>query len=181
MNSIHSGTSHYIIPKRIVLFGIVIGVGMMFGMYLSEHLRAARMAKILEKKNMAVKVKNDELSEEKVEYEDIVNQLEAHMEEWTEDGGIPADFLDKHKAFHEKASNLLGQMHSVHALLMEKEYELYDKEALLEYQEEELMDSEDFEDQMISYINEMGKKMEDIGEQLPDGLEDEVWYGKKWN
>eukprot|EP00640_Fibrocapsa_japonica_P007558 CAMPEP_0113939152 /NCGR_PEP_ID=MMETSP1339-20121228/5523_1 /TAXON_ID=94617 /ORGANISM="Fibrocapsa japonica" /LENGTH=147 /DNA_ID=CAMNT_0000942575 /DNA_START=275 /DNA_END=718 /DNA_ORIENTATION=- /assembly_acc=CAM_ASM_000762 len=138
------------------------------------------MTAVLERKNAAVKEKNDQLSSEKSEYEDIVKQLEDHMEEWTEEGEIPAEFMEKHKAFHAKASNLIEQMHAVHTLLMEKEYELYDKEALLEYQEEQLMDSEDFEDRMIGYINEMGPKLKSHNEALPEGLEDEVWYGKDW-
>lgn len=174
--SITSGTSHLIIPKRIVLTTIMIGLGAMLGMYLSEHMRAARTATILKTKNQAIKDKNELLVSEKEGYSDMLKELEGHMTEWAEEGGVPDEFLDKHKGFHDIAEALMKQVQSVHDLLIEKEYELIDKEALLEYQEQQLMDSEELEDRMVGYINTMATKLVALKQPLPAGLEAEPFF-----
>jgi len=174
--SITSGTQHLIIPRRIVFTAILIGIGTMFGMYLSEHMRAARTESILKMKNKSIKEKNDLLVDEKEGYSSMLKQLEGHMSEWAEEGSVPEEFLEKHKQFHEVASSLMTQLQSVHDLLVEKEYELIDKEALLEYQEQQLLDSEELEDRMVSYINQMAEKLIKLKQPLPAGLESEPFF-----
>jgi len=174
--SITSGTSHLIIPKRIVLTAILIGLGTMLGMYLSEHMRAKRTESILKVKNASIKEKNDMLLAEKEEYSTMLKELEGHMSEWAEEGNIPEEFLEKHKGFHEVATSLMKQLSLVHDLLTEKEYELLDKEAMLEYQEQQLLDSEELEDRMVNYINQMAATLVKLKQPIPDGLENELFF-----
>lgn len=169
-----------IVPKKIVLGFILIGMGCILGTYISEHLHASRREAALKEKGEAAKQAHDKLEGEKGEYKDILENLDAHLAEWAEDGELPQEFLDKHKAFQETASKLAAGMNELHYKLLDKEFELYDKEALLEYQEEFILDSEDMEERMMKYINEMGKQLSKMGEGLPEGLEDEIFYGRTW-
>mmetsp|Transcript_3961 Transcript_3961/g.5512 ORF Transcript_3961/g.5512 Transcript_3961/m.5512 type:complete len:188 (-) Transcript_3961:317-880(-) len=180
MNTIQSGTSHLIVPKKIVFGFILVGLGCILGTYLSEHLHARRTEQSLKKKNDAAQAANVKLENQKSEYKDILSALEGHLAEWAEDGELPQEFQDKHKEFSETAAKLAEGMNELHYKLLDKEFELYDKEALLEYQEVFILDSEDMEERMMKYINTMGQQLTEMKEPLPEGLEDEIFYGKSW-
>ncbi len=62
-------------------------------------------------------------------------------------------------------------------MLEEKEFQLWEKEGLLEYQEERLMDSEDLELEMASFINQLADKLLALNKTLPEGLERRPYYG----
>lgn len=64
-------------------------------------------------------------------------------------------------------------------LLEEKEFQLWEKEGLLEYQEERLMNSEDLELEMANYINEMAQMLLQKNATLPAGLEEKPYYGSQ--
>ena len=55
---------------------------------------------------------------------------------------------------------------------------LAEKEGLLEYQEERLLDSEDQEVQMALYINILARSVLALNLTLPEGLEEQPYYGE---
>ena len=57
--------------------------------------------------------------------------------------------------------------------------QLWEKEGLLEYQEERLMNSEDLELEMANYINEMAQMLLKANQTLPSGLEEKPYYGSQ--
>ena len=57
----------------------------------------------------------------------------------------------------------------VRTVLEEKEFQLWEKEGLLEYQEERLLDSEDQEVQMALYINILARSVLALNLTLPEG------------
>ena len=62
-------------------------------------------------------------------------------------------------------------------LLEEKEFQLWEKEGLLEYQEERLMNTEDLELEMTGYINAMAAALLVKNQTLPSGLTDQPYFG----
>ena len=68
-------------------------------------------------------------------------------------------------------------MQSMQDLLEEKEFQLWEKEGLLEYQEERLVNTEDLETEMAAYINEMASQLLKRGKALPAGLADQPYFG----
>lgn len=78
-------------------------------------------------------------------------------------------------------------------LLEEKEFQLWEKEGLLEYvfsllhtllrafcryQEERLMNTEDLEQEMTGYINKMAATLLARNQTLPAGLVEEPYFGQ---
>lgn len=178
MSSVISGTQHFIIPKRLVWTTLLIGVGAFMGMYLSEHIRARQTEEFLKAKNDGVREKNDMLKQEKSDYQRIFVQLSDHLDEWKKGRDMSIEQQAAHvTSFHEQAQQLMEGLSDMQTLLEEKEFQLWEKEGLLEYQEERLMNSEDLELEMANYINEMAKSLLDHNMTLPAGLEDKPYYG----
>jgi hypothetical protein len=82
-------------------------------------------------------------------------------------------------SFQEQAQALMEGLSDMQTLLEEKEFQLWEKEGLLEYQEERLMNSEDLELEMANYINEMAQTLRDKNASLPAGLEEKPYYGSQ--
>ena len=80
-------------------------------------------------------------------------------------------------SFHQLATRLLEGLQSMQDLLEEKEFQLWEKEGLLEYQEERLMNTEDLELEMSGFINSMAKTLLLHNATLPEGLTDQPYYG----
>lgn len=80
-------------------------------------------------------------------------------------------------SFQEQAQALMEGLSDMQTLLEEKEFQLWEKEGLLEYQEERLMNSEDLELEMANYINEMAQALLAKNGTLPAGLEEKPYYG----
>lgn len=83
------------------------------------------------------------------------------------------------QSFQEQAQALMEGLSDMQTLLEEKEFQLWEKEGLLEYQEERLMNSEDLELEMANYINEMAQMLLQKNETLPPGLEEKPYYGSQ--
>mmetsp|Transcript_31167 Transcript_31167/g.90594 ORF Transcript_31167/g.90594 Transcript_31167/m.90594 type:complete len:226 (-) Transcript_31167:904-1581(-) len=180
MSSVISGTQHFIIPKRIVWTTILVGIGTFLGMYLSEHIRAKQTEVFLKNKNMGVKSANERLKQEKDEYQDIFRRLSGHLDVWKKGRDMTLEQQTAHvTTFQEHAQQLMEGLDDMQTLLEEKEYQLWEKEGLLEYQEERLMNSEDLELEMANYINEMAKLLTDKNLTLPAGLQDKPYYGSQ--
>ena len=82
-------------------------------------------------------------------------------------------------SFQEQAQALMEGLSDMQTLLEEKEFQLWEKEGLLEYQEERLMNSEDLELEMANYINEMAQTLRAKNATLPAGLEEKPYYGSQ--
>mmetsp|Transcript_11679 Transcript_11679/g.14092 ORF Transcript_11679/g.14092 Transcript_11679/m.14092 type:complete len:226 (+) Transcript_11679:70-747(+) len=178
--SVISGTQHFIIPKRIVWTTILVGIGTFLGMYLSEHLRAVQTETFLKHKNEGVKNSNDKLKQEKTEYQVIFGELSEHLDEWKKGRDMSIEQQAQHvQSFQEQAQALMEGLSDMQTLLEEKEFQLWEKEGLLEYQEERLMNSEDLELEMANYINEMAQSLLQKNETLPPGLEEKPYYGSQ--
>merc|ERR1712196_525381 len=76
------------------------------------------------------------------------------------------------------AEALMNGLDDVRTVLEEKEFQLWEKEGLLEYQEERLLDSEDQEVQMALYINILARSVLALNLTLPEGLEEQPYYGE---
>ena len=178
MKTIISGSNHFIIPKKIVFTAFMVGLGAFFGMYLSEHLHAKRTETFLKKKNDSVKDANTKLVKEKSAYQSIFDELKDHLADWEKGRDMSLVEQAEHvTSFHEQARELLNGLKSMQDLLEEKEFQLWEKEGLLEYQEERLMDSEDLELEMASFINQLADKLLALNKTLPEGLERRPYYG----
>merc|ERR1711965_49992 len=81
-------------------------------------------------------------------------------------------------SFKESSEALMLGLDDVRTVLEEKEFQLWEKEGLLEYQEERLLDSEDQEVQMALYINMLAQQMLHLNLTLPEGLEEQPYYGE---
>lgn len=55
-------------------------------------------------------------------------------------------------------------------------FQLWEKEGLLDYQEESLIDSEDQEVQMTLYINQLAVQLRSLNLTLPPGLREQPYY-----
>ena len=73
---------------------------------------------------------------------------------------------------------MMNGLDDVRTVLEEKEFQLWEKEGLLEYQEERLLDSEDQEVQMALYINILARSVLALNLTLPEGLEEQPYYGE---
>mmetsp|Transcript_6882 Transcript_6882/g.28738 ORF Transcript_6882/g.28738 Transcript_6882/m.28738 type:complete len:157 (-) Transcript_6882:250-720(-) len=61
-------------------------------------------------------------------------------------------------------------------ILDDKEFQLWEKEGLLEYQEDRLLHTEDIEIEMQGYIFAMAETLVTHNKTLPKGLVDEPWF-----
>lgn len=180
MSSVISGTQHFIIPKKIVWTTLLISLGTFLGMYISEHLRAQQAEDFLKHKNDGVKMSNAKLKKEKSEYAVIFGELTEHLDEWKKGRDMSLEQQAKHViSFQEQAQTLMEGLSDMQTLLEEKEFQLWEKEGLLEYQEERLMNSEDLELEMANYINEMAQTLLGKELSLPAGLEEKPYYGSQ--
>jgi hypothetical protein len=123
---------------------------------------------------------NDKLKQEKTEYQVIFGELSEHLDEWKKGRDMSMEQQAKHvQSFQEQAQALMEGLSDMQTLLEEKEFQLWEKEGLLEYQEERLMNSEDLELEMANYINEMAQMLLQKNETLPPGLEEKPYYGSQ--
>ena len=179
MKTIISGSNHFIIPKKIVFTAFMVGLGAFFGMYLSEHLHAKRTETFLKKKNDSVKDANTKLVKEKSAYQSIFDELKDHLADWEKGRDMSLTEQAEHvTSFHDQAQQLMQGLQDMQDLLEEKEFQLWEKEGLLEYQEERLLDSEDQEVQMALYINILARSVLALNLTLPEGLEEQPYYGE---
>merc|ERR1719198_2284078 len=153
----------------------MVGLGAFFGMYLSEHLHAKRTETFLKKKNESVKDANEKLVKEKSAYQSIFDELKDHLADWEKGRDMSLTEQAEHvTSFHDQGLQVMQD------LLEEKEFQLWEKEGLLEYQEERLMNTEDLEMEMAGYINDMATSLQALNASLPDGLEQQPYFGQQF-
>ena len=119
---------------------------------MSNHLYNRQVEQFLHEKTSAAKRAITQLTGEKDDYRALFNKLTVQMDEDAKDGKITQE---ESGGFHQLAQRLMEGWLSMQDLLEEKEFQLWEKEGLLEYQEERLMNTEDLEMEMAAYINEM--------------------------
>ena len=175
MSGIQSGSSHLIIPKRIFAVVTLGALGGLSGVLVSNHLYNRQVEQFLHEKTSAAKRANTQLTGEKDDYRALFNKLTVQMDEDAKDGKITQE---ESGGFHQLAQRLMEGLQSMQDLLEEKEFQLWEKEGLLEYQEERLLDSEDQEVQMALYINILARSVLALNLTLPEGLEEQPYYGE---
>jgi len=106
--------------------------------------------------------------------------IKEHLEEWKKGRDMSLEQQALHvTSFQEQAQALMEGLSDMQTLLEEKEFQLWEKEGLLEYQEERLMNSEDLELEMANFINEMAQSLLQHNASLPAGLEEKPYYGSQ--
>ena len=95
----------------------------------------------------AAKRANTQLTGEKDDYRALFNKLTVQMDEDAKDGKITQE---ESGGFHQLAQRLMEGLPSMQDLLEEKEFQLWEKEGLLEYQEERLVNTVDLETEMAA-------------------------------
>ena len=149
MKTIISGSNHFIIPKKIVATTCMVGAAFFVGTYISEHMHYRQNEQFIRAKNLGVQESNSKLLREKIAYESIFDELKDHLADWEKGRDMSLVEQAEHvTSFHEQARELLNGLKSMQDLLEEKEFQLWEKEGLLEYQEERLMNTEDLEMEM---------------------------------
>ena len=149
MKTIISGSNHFIIPKKIVATTCMVGAAFFVGTYISEHMHYRQNEQFIRAKNLGVQESNSKLLREKIAYESIFDELKDHLADWEKGRDMSLVEQAEHVTnFHEQAQELLKGLKSMQDLLEEKEFQLWEKEGLLEYQEERLMNTEDLEMEM---------------------------------
>ena len=174
MSGIQSSSSHLIIPKRIFAVVTLGALGGLSGVLVSNHLYNRQVEQFLHEKTSAAKRANTQLTGEKDDYRALFNKLTVQMDEDAKDGKITQE---ESGGFHQLAQRLMEGLQSMQDLLEEKEFQLWEKEGLLEYQEERLVNTEDLETEMAAYINEMASQLLKRGKALPAGLADQPYFG----
>lgn len=172
-----SGTKHFIVSKKIVWMTFLVALGLFLGMFIATNIRSRQIHDHLKSKSVQVKLTNKELKDGKEEYQAIFMELRKHLEEWKVGHDLsPQDHENRVSSFRDQAGQLMEGLSDMQVLLEEKEFQLWEKEGLLEYQEERLMNSEDLELEMASYINELAQILKKEKQPLPEGLDKKPYF-----
>ena len=172
-----SGSSHLIIPKKILAVSLLALLGGFTGVLVSNHVYSRRVETFLHQKTKSVAKSNKQLEGEQEDYRALFNKLTWQLDQ-DEGKGTDRDLSkDQVGSFHTLATRLLEGLQSMQDLLEEKEFQLWEKEGLLEYQEERLMNTEDLELEMSGFINGMAAALLAKNATLPEGLTDQPYYG----
>mmetsp|Transcript_165 Transcript_165/g.610 ORF Transcript_165/g.610 Transcript_165/m.610 type:complete len:207 (+) Transcript_165:91-711(+) len=162
-----SGSQHLIIPKRILVAVVLVSTSVFGGILMSNRLYARRVESFLAQKHLSVKTQHKQLEKEREEYRDLFTKLTDQLKRPEE-----PEFKD----FQVVAKRLLEGLQTMQDLLEEKEFQLWEKEGLLEYQEERLINTEDLEVDMTNYINLMANALLAKNVSLPDGIKDQPYF-----
>uniref|UniRef100_A0A7S3NPH2 Uncharacterized protein n=1 Tax=Aureoumbra lagunensis TaxID=44058 RepID=A0A7S3NPH2_9STRA len=175
-----TGARHVIISRRAVFQVMVIVIGLLAGSIAAERFRLKHNSSRLRDSKGAMKGTNLRLKAEKDDYKNLFKQMAEQLEEWKSTGEHDQN-PEKQKthmhSFKEMSEALMIGLDDVRTVLEEKEFQLWEKEGLLEYQEERLLDSEDQEVQMALYINLLAQHMIALNLTLPKGLEEQPYQG----
>lgn len=163
-----TGSQHLIVPKRLLLVTVLAILSVFGGVLVSNHLYARKVEAFLAAKTKSVKNQNKQLEKEQADYQDAFRRLTRHLDQ---DGKI-----DSTASFHQLATRLLEGLQTMQDLLEEKEFQLWEKEGLLDYQEERLTNTEVLEQEMAGYINIMAKALLQRNQTLPDELVDQSYF-----
>ncbi|KAJ8602256.1 hypothetical protein CTAYLR_003635 [Chrysophaeum taylorii] len=173
------GSEHLIMPRKVFMMFVLGAAGVFGGVVVSNHFYSRRIERFLAAKTKSVKTQNKQLEKEQGEYRDLFNKL-THQIDQDQAGHPPTDReLTKESvvSFHQLATARLSRG-LPNDLLEEKEFQLWEKEGLLEYQEERLMNTEDLEREMTAYINTMAATLVSRNQTLPEGLIDQPYFGR---
>ena len=176
--SLVSGARHVIVSRRAAFQIVVIVVGLLAGAFQAERLRLHHNATKLKDGKSKMKGTNIRLKAEKDDYKKLFKQMADQLETWkaAKHEGSQTHHMT---SFKDMSEELMAGLDDVRTVLEEKEFQLWEKEGLLEYQEERLLDSEDQEVQMALYINMLARMMLDANITLPVGLEEQPYYGAR--
>ncbi|KAJ1456196.1 hypothetical protein M885DRAFT_518360 [Pelagophyceae sp. CCMP2097] len=122
---------------------------------------------------------NARLKAEKEDYKSLFGTMAGQLEEWkaAHDLSRSAQAL-RVTSFKEASEQLMLGLDDVRTVLEEKEFQLWEKEGLLEYQEERLLDSEDQEVAMALYVNLLAVQLLALNVSLPEGLEEQPYFSQ---
>lgn len=175
-----SGAQHVIVSRKSLFQITLLAVAVFIGTIVAENLRLHHNSTKLKDSRGAMKGTNMRLKAEKDDYKNLFKQMSAQLDDWkaAHDLSLEAQ-KTRITTFKESSEALMLGLDDVRTVLEEKEFQLWEKEGLLEYQEERLLDSEDQEVQMALYINMLAQNMLALNLTLPDGLEEQPYYGQE--
>lgn len=175
-----SRAGYVIISRRSILLIFVVSIGGLGGALLAERIRLHHNSSRLKQGKVDMKDTNKRLREEKDEYSNLFKQLTHHLEQLKAGHDYPAEENKTQvESFKYSSNALMAGLEDVRSVLEEKEFRLWEKEGLLDYQEERILDSEDQEVQMALYINLLAQQMLALNLSLPEGLEEQPYYGQQ--
>jgi len=177
--NIISGSQHVIVSKTGLFQVVLLLLAALGGTVLAESFRLKRNKARQTDLRQTVKETNARLKAEKDDYKNIFGQMSKQLDDWRSAHDLSVDSNQERLAsFKESSEVLMNGLDDVRTVLEEKEFQLWEKEGLLEYQEERLLDSEDTEVQMALYINMLARSILALNLTLPDGLEEQPYYGE---
>lgn len=171
-------SEHVVISRRSVFAAFVIAVGVFSGSLLAERLRLGHNSRKLKNTKVEMKGTNLKLKAEKDDYNNLFKQMSDNLKQWKSTSRAEEQ-KTRLESFKESSEALMDELEDVRSVLEEKEFQLWEKEGLLEYQEERLLDSEEQEFQMVLYINLLAQQMLALNLTLPQGLEEQPYYGQE--
>ena len=175
-----SGAQHVIVSRKTLFQVVLLMVAAFVGTIVAENLRLHHNSTKLKDSRGAMKGTNMRLKAEKDDYKNLFKQMSSQLDDWkaAHDLSLEAQ-KTRITSFKESSEALMLGLDDVRTVLEEKEFQLWEKEGLLEYQEERLLDSEDQEVQMALYINMLAQSMLALNLTLPEGLEEQPYYGQE--
>ena len=175
-----SGAQHVIINKKSLFQIVLLALAAFVGTIVAENLRLHHNSTRLKDSRGAMKGTNMRLKAEKDDYKNLFKQMASQLDDWKAAHDLSLDAQKTRIAsFKESSEELMVGLDDVRTVLEEKEFQLWEKEGLLEYQEERLLDSEDQEVQMALYINMLAQQLLLLELPLPDGLDEQPYYGQE--
>mmetsp|Transcript_4154 Transcript_4154/g.12714 ORF Transcript_4154/g.12714 Transcript_4154/m.12714 type:complete len:209 (+) Transcript_4154:38-664(+) len=173
-----SAPQHVIVSRRSVFTAAVMALGVLSGSLMAERFRLRHNSGKLRSSKGTMKATNSRLKAEKDEYKNLFKLMSDRLEQWKSARDMSsAEHKSQLESFKDASKVLMMGLDDVRSVLEEKEFQLWEKEGLLEYQEERLMNTEDLEHEMTAYINTMAATLLDRNHSLPDGLVDQPYFG----
>ena len=177
--NIISGSQHVIVSKAGLFQVVLLLLAALGGTVIAEKLRLQRNKARQRDLHSGIKETNKRLGAEKEDYKNIFGQMSKQLDDWRSAHDLNVDSnRERLASFKESSEALMNGLDDVRTVLEEKEFQLWEKEGLLEYQEERLLDSEDQEVQMALYINILARSVLALNLTLPEGLEGQPYYGE---
>jgi len=175
-----SAPQHVIVSRRSVFTAAVMALGVLSGSLMAERFRLRHNSGKLRSSKGTMKATNSRLKAEKDEYKNLFKLMSDRLEQWKSARDMSsAEHKSQLESFKDASKVLMMGLDDVRSVLEEKEFQLWEKEGLLEYQEERLLDSEDQEVQMALYINLLAQQILSLNLSLPEGLEEQPYYGQE--
>ena len=188
--------AHVLVSRQTLFLALCAFVAAGAGAWFTEHWHATHKEEFYRAKSFGGRMTGMRLRSERDGYEEVFTTLRDSLQAWKDahGGGDPTTTaaatssgaaaapgrggaIAPNASLAEQAQVLLQGLEDMQSVVEEKEFQLWEREGLLEYQEERLLNSEELELEMAGYINRMAALYREQGMPLPGGLEDKPYLG----